>query len=110
MTLLVVLFVAAAVLSWPTRRAAPSRPRGRSTAGAATVEEAAAALGLVSAALRGGTGAVEALEAVARVDVGAAGRELAVVAAAHRWGEAPQSAWSRVGPGWTAAAVAWHAA
>ena len=110
MTLLVVLFVATAVLSWPTRWAAPSRPRTRSAPEAATVEEAAAALGLVSAALRGGSGAVEALEAVARVDVGPAGRELAVVAAAHRWGEAPQPAWSRVGPGWTAAAVAWHAA
>lgn len=110
MTLLVVVLVASAVLSWPTRRAAPARPRAPTSGGTATVEEAAAALGLVSAALRGGTGSLEALEAVARVAAGPAGRELAVVAAAHRWGESPEAAWSRVGPGWRAAAVAWHAA
>ena len=110
MTLVAAVLVVLAVLAWPTGRAASGRPRDAVPGLAATVEEAAAALGLVSAALRGGTGSVEALEAVARVDEGPAGRELAVVAAAHRWGEAPEAAWSRVGPGWTAAAVAWHAA
>jgi len=76
----------------------------------ATVEQAAAALGLVSVALRGGAGAVEAIEAVARVDDPPAGRGLAVVAAAHRWGEPPDRAWERVGAGWAPAAAAWHAA
>ena len=55
-------------------------------------------------------GAVEALEAVAEVDLGPAGRELAVVAAAHRWGRPTDEAWAHVGAGWAAAAVAWHAA
>lgn len=106
------LLVAAAVLVWPGR----GRPHGRRgepgdhRQGAATVDEAAAALGLVAAALRSGVGAVEALEAVSRVDPGPAGRELAVVAAAHRWGQAPEDAWAHVGPGWAAAGVAWHAA
>src|SRR6187200_1191510 len=76
----------------------------------ATVDEAAAALGLVAAALRSGVGAVEALEAVAAVDRGPAGRELAVVAAAHRWGQSSDEAWGHVGTGWAAAPVAWHAA
>lgn len=110
MTGVIALLVAGAVLVWPgpgrgTRHVRPSW-QGRG----ATVEEASAALGLVAAALRGGTGSVEALEAVGRVDDGPAGRELAVVAAAHRWGEPGDRAWARVGPGWAAAAVAWHAA
>jgi len=105
---------ALAVLVWPPPgpRGRPQVPRGGPTehVGAATVEEAAAALGLVAAVLRGGAGSLEALESVARVDAGPAGRELAVVAAAHRWGEPPERAWGRVGPGWRAAAVGWHAA
>ncbi len=83
---------------------------GAGTSSGATVEQAAAALGLVSVALRGGAGAVEALEAVSRVDDTPAGHELAVVAAAHRWGDPPDRAWERVGAGWAPAAAAWHAA
>ncbi len=64
----------------------------------------------MAAALRSGVGSVEALEAVSGVEPGPAGRDLAVVAAAHRWGEPVDRAWTHVGPGWTAAAVAWHAA
>lgn len=113
MALPAALLVAAAVLVWP-RRGRPHRPRRGGLPDtpqrAATVDEAAAALGLVAAALRSGVGAVEALEAVSRVDPGPAGRELAVVAAAHRWGQRPEDAWAHVGPGWAAAAVAWHAA
>ena len=75
----------------PTRWAPAAAPPEAAPPGPATVEEAAAALGLVAAALRGGVGAVEALEAVAAVDPGAAGRELAVVAAAHRWGQPPDA-------------------
>ncbi len=106
------LLVALAVLVWPgaDRCWSPAPPPDTTPPGPATVEEAAAALGLVAAALRGGVGAVEALEAVAAVDPGAAGRELAVVAAAHRWGQPPDQAWAHVGPGWAAARVAWHAA
>lgn len=110
---LVALLVVAAVLSWPRgdrHRAAASPAPEPEPPGSATVEEAASALGLVAAALRGGAGAVEALEAVAAVDPGPAGRELAVVAAAHRWGQTPDQAWAHVGPGWAAARVAWHAA
>lgn len=110
MTAVTALLVALAVLAWPGRRVVTRREPPGSDPQAATVDEASAALGLVAAALRGGTGTVEALEAVAGVDGGPAGRELAIVAAAHRWGEPPEHAWARVGPGWTAAAVAWHAA
>ncbi|HET9022781.1 MAG TPA: type II secretion system F family protein [Ornithinibacter sp.] len=103
-----------AVLTWPLGSAGHRPVRSRSAAPrgaqAATVEEAAAALALVGATLRGGIGSLEALEAVARIDESPAGRELAVVAAAHRWGEPPDRAWGHVGPGWAAAAVAWHAA
>lgn len=81
-----------------------------SVAGPASLEDAAGALALVAATLRGGAGAVESLEQVARVVGGPAGHELAVVAAAHRWGEPPDRAWTHVGKGWAAAAVAWHAA
>ena len=108
----VALLVALAVLVWPSR--APLPGAGMTVVHeppqAATVDEAAAALGLVAAALRSGVGSVEALEAVAAVEPGPAGRELSVVAAAHRWGQSPHEAWSHVGPGWAAAAVAWHAA
>ncbi|MGL5867147.1 MAG: type II secretion system F family protein [Dermatophilaceae bacterium] len=78
--------------------------------GPATVDQAASVIGLLAATLRCGAGPIECLEAVAEVDSTPAGRELAVVAAAHRWGEAPDVAWGHVGPGWSAAAVAWHAA
>jgi hypothetical protein len=107
------LLVALAVLLWPRgagEGSAAGEPAASPSRHPATVDEAAAALGLVAAALRSGVGAVEALEAVAAVDDGPAGRELAVVAAAHRWGQRPDEAWGHVGPGWAAAGVAWHAA
>lgn len=113
MTWAVVGLTVLAVLAWPSRRAGRAAVRTRPPAAppqAATVEEAAAALALVAAALRGGLGSLEALEAASRVARGAAGRELGIVAAAHRWGEPPDRAWGHVGPGWAAAAVAWHAA
>lgn len=120
MTVVVAVSLAVvAVLVWPPPAAGSRRPgagprRARSEPEAvtrsATVEEASAALTLVAAALRSGVGSLEALEAVARIGEGAAGRDLAVVAAAHRWGEPPEAAWARVGPGWQVAAVSWHAA
>ncbi len=89
---------------------APGAPPVPPDTGPPTVDDAAVALTLLAASLRGGTGAVECLEAVAAVDPTPAGRDLGVVAAAHRWGEPPDRAWGHVGPGWTAAGVAWHAA
>jgi Flp pilus assembly protein TadB len=113
--LLAATLVAIGVLAWPRRGQIVPRTSGRATATASvptapTIEEAAAALTLVAAALRSGIGSVEALEAVSSVEHGPAGRDLAIVAAAHRWGEPVDRAWTHVGPGWTAAAVAWHAA
>jgi pilus assembly protein TadC len=108
-----IVAAALAVLLWPDRvgvGVAPTAAGELPTEAPATVDEAATALGLVAAALRSGVGAVEALEAVAEVDLGPAGRELAVVAAAHRWGRPTDEAWAHVGAGWAAAAVAWHAA
>lgn len=112
MTATCLLLVLAAWVLLPRGRARlPARQTpARPDASAATLEEAAGALTMLAAVLRGGAGAVECLEAVAAVDAGAAGRELSVVAAAHRWGEPPAQAWERVGPGWAPAAAAWHAA
>jgi Type II secretion system (T2SS), protein F len=102
-----------AVLVVPRRRAprpASGPPPVLSDAGPPTVDDAAVALALLAASLRGGAGAVECLEAVAAVDPTSAGRDLGVVAAAHRWGEPADRAWDHVGPGWAPAGVAWHAA
>ncbi|WP_392543264.1 type II secretion system F family protein [Oryzobacter telluris] len=113
MTAVAAVLVVLSALVLPGRPGSwlPARARARaSDLGPSTVEDAAAALALVAATLRGGAGAVESLEQVARVVDGAAGHELAVVAAAHRWGEPPDRAWTHVGDGWAAAAVAWHAA
>lgn len=112
MTAACLLLVLAAWALVPRRRAhLPARtPPGRSDPAPASLEDAAGDLTMLAAVLRGGAGAVECLEAVAAVDPGPAGRELAVVAAAHRWGETPERAWERVGPGWAPAAAAWHAA
>ena len=103
---LVVLLLPRPAARWRRRTPAPVSPAD----GSATVEEATVALAMLAAVLRGGAGAVESLEAVATVGGGAAGRELAVVAAAHRWGEPPERAWAHVGPGWGPAATAWQAA
>ncbi len=113
MSLLAAALVVAAVALLPVRRGpVPRRPRAGRAPGVRppTVDEAAAALTLLAASLRGGAGPVECLEAVAALDPTPAGRDLAVVAAAHRWGEPPDRAWQHVGPGWSPAAVAWHAA
>jgi Flp pilus assembly protein TadB len=112
---LVATLAAVGVLVWPGRTPVFPRTSRHAAAPASeptapTIDEAAAALTLVAAALRCGIGSVEALEVVSRVEQGRAGRDLAVVAAAHRWGEPVDRAWAHVGPGWTAAAVAWHAA
>lgn len=118
MILTALVLVAAGCALWPPGRGVESAlrrgpaddpARRLDIAPDATVEQAAAALELVAVALSSGAGAVEALEAVSRVDTGPAGNELAVVAAAHRWGEPPDRAWARVGAGWGPAGAAWHA-
>jgi pilus assembly protein TadC len=83
--------------------AAPERPSD-------TVYAVADALSLLALALRAGLGPVEALETVADRLGGRVGRDLAVVAAAHRWGEDSAAAWTRVDDVWRPAALAWHAA
>lgn len=108
---LAALLLGLAVLVRPRRRAAWPAPAPRAAdPEPALVDDAAVALSLLAAVLRSGGGAVEGLEAVAAVDPTPAGRELAIVAAAHRWGVPPEQAWAHVGPGWAAAASAWHAA
>jgi pilus assembly protein TadC len=111
-TLALLLVTVAAVLLPGRRLDAPVRPPvgPPPPEGAPTLDDAAVALSLLAAALRGGAGPVECLESVAAVDPTPAGRDLAVVAAAHRWGEPADRAWGHVGPGWAPAAVAWHAA
>jgi pilus assembly protein TadC len=107
LVLLAVLVMPGSALRWPYRTG--SAGSGPPT-GPPTVADAAVALTLLAACLRGGAGPVECLEAVARADPTPAGHDLAVVAAAHRWGDLPERAWEHVGGGWSAAAVAWHAA
>ena len=105
----------AAVLMWPGRadisHRLPSRPSCERLAGdARTVYAAADALSLIALALRAGLGPTEALEVVAERVGGRVGAQLSVVAAALRWGEPPQAAWSRVDAAWRPAALAWQAA
>ncbi|HYN30071.1 MAG TPA: type II secretion system F family protein [Dermatophilaceae bacterium] len=107
------------VLLWPSRGGAgapglvgdgegpgstPSRGRGD------TVHAAADALDLCVLAVRAGLGTTEALEEVGARLGGRAGADLLVVAAAQRWGQPPEQAWSQVGPAWRPAALAWQAA
>lgn len=104
------VLLALAVLVLPSRAAGRPARAGVLPPEPTTVDEASVALTMLAAVLRGGAGTVESLEAVARLDPTGAGRDLGVVAAAHRWGEPAAQAWARVGPGWSAAASAWHAA
>lgn len=126
MLVLSLVLVVAAVLVWPLPcRAQPAETEARlATAGEeatdldraadatvpVTVEEAADALVLTALALRAGLAPVEALEAVAAEVGPAVGRQLRVVASAHRWGQDAATAWAHVGDAWRPAAVAWQAA
>lgn len=88
----------------------PQTSDGPDDAMAPTVDAAADALVLCALALRSGLGPVEALEAVAGRVPPAVGRQLRVVASAHRWGQDAATAWSHVGEGWQSASLAWQAA
>ncbi len=56
---------------------------------------------LLSVALQSGCGVVEGMEQAARVALVPCARDLAVVAAALRWGVAEDLAWSAVDPVWS---------
>jgi Flp pilus assembly protein TadB len=75
-----------------------------------TIAAAADAVLLLALALRSGRGMVDCLDLAAEVEQGRAGADLAVVAAAVRWGVEDHRAWELVGPDWQPAAVAWQAA
>lgn len=116
--LIAVLAVLAVVL-WPDDAPLKGRGRRRSTApggvatdpaGGDTVADAAGALDLTALAVRSGLGPTEALEEAARRVGGRAGHDLAVVAAAHRWGQPADLAWAQVCDVWRPASLAWRAA
>lgn len=114
-----------AVLLWPGRagsRPAMPRPASRTGSGGrlggsralsgapTTTDDVADALVLLALALRTGMGQQEALELVSRLAAHGAGRHLASVAAALRWGRDGAEAWSYAPPVWRPAATAWRAA
>jgi pilus assembly protein TadC len=88
------------------QRSAGRRQRATTRARAPTSEEVAGSMVLLAVALQSGCGVVEAIEQVAEVAPRAAGAELAVVAAAWRWGVAEEQAWAEVDPRWSRTAVA----
>ncbi len=61
----------------------------------------------LSVALRSGVSTIEALERVSAVCPVGAGRHLATVAAALRWGQGTAEAWAHVPDAWGPAAAAW---
>ena len=78
--------------------------RGRAHHGPGpTTDEIASAMVLLAVALQSGCGVVEAVEEVAEVGRDTAAGELAVVAAALRWGVSDHRAWSVVDPRWSRA-------
>jgi hypothetical protein len=82
----------------------PWRPRrGPVTPGAV---EVSACLELLALALDSGCGVTDAVDLVARGTPGAAGAELATVAAAVHWGLPWAQAWSLASPGWAPARMA----
>jgi hypothetical protein len=83
----------------------PGRGR-RLRARAPTSEEVAASMVLLAVALQSGCGVVEAIEHVAEVAPPVPAAELAVVAAALRWGLDEEWAWAEVDPRWSRAAMA----
>ena len=100
-----------AVILWPARpRPAADSRRSAPEEAAATIYDVADAATLLAVVLGAGLGPVEALEVVGGRVGGPVGHELTVVAAAHRWGEDPEAAWSHVGAAWQPISHAWRAA
>ncbi len=69
-------------------------------------DEVASCMVLLSVALQSGCGVVEGMEQSARVAMVPCARDLAVVAAALRWGVGDDLAWSAVDPLWSRASAA----
>ncbi len=80
--------------------------RARARARAPTSDDVAASMVLLAVALQSGCGVVEAIEQVATVAPPPAGAELAVVAAALRWGVTEDEAWREVSAAWARTAMA----
>jgi pilus assembly protein TadC len=87
-------------------RGGRSHPARRPRARAPTSEDVAASMVLLAVALQSGCGVVEGIEQVAQVAPPLPAAELAVVAAALRWGLDEQWAWAEVDPRWSRAAMA----
>ena len=117
------VLVAGARLLWPSRTVLPGSrhgstdhdhavrvPAGTEPRDGSTVEDVADALVLLSLALRGGRSPLGALDGVAERVGGEVGRDLAAVAAFHRWGVDGVEAWSAAPEIWGPAATAWVAA
>jgi Flp pilus assembly protein TadB len=122
---LIPLLLGLAVMAWPpvperavespdvtgrtsarTSARTSGRWAGRSAAATATVTDVANAIELLGLALRGGTGLVEAIEAVAGQLGGPLREDLETVTAALRWGVGDRAAWSSVPSAWQPAARA----
>lgn len=115
---LAALLTVGAVLLWPQRESVPGRELRALLSGgdgndgalpplaATTSDDVASSMTLLAVALQSGCGVVEAMEEVAAVAPPAAGRDLAVVSAALRWGVTDTTAWYSVDPLWSRAATA----
>jgi Flp pilus assembly protein TadB len=97
----------------PTARR-PTRRAGRTTVTpgdhVGDLQEVADALVLVALGLRAGLPVVESLEQAASTARGSAGRDLAAVSAALRWGRPTAAAWCYAAPVWRVASLAFQMA
>ncbi|MEP7034674.1 MAG: type II secretion system F family protein [Dermatophilaceae bacterium] len=114
MRLAVMLLTAAAVLAWPGAPAVlpvvagqpaadglgPAGDDGAFTWRIVRVAEIAGVIDLLALTLRGGSGLVEAMEAVAARVGGPLGLHLQTVAAARRWGVEDATAWASIPSAW----------
>jgi Flp pilus assembly protein TadB len=103
-----------AVLLWPRRRASRLHDAGPGPAVAqesqASMLDLADTLTLLALAMRSGTGALEALESVARVAKPVVREQLRAVAAAGHWGVDPSRIWDYAPGSWEPARTAWSIA
>src|SRR5512139_2594138 len=106
------LGVAAAVLLWPGRRAPglPSdraRQPSRAQESRASVLDLADTLTLLALAMRSGSGALKALDSVARVAKPVVRDHLRAVVAAGQWGVDHSRIWDYAPASWEPARTAW---
>src|SRR5690349_19390717 len=93
-------------LSLPRGGTTPRRRKVLPRAHAPTSEDVAGSMVLLAVALQSGCGVVEAMEQVTEVAPRAPSAQLAVVAAAWRWGVPEDEAWAEVDPRWSRTAMA----